>query len=200
MGQLGIMRPTSQEAATLLDILIDGLEILGGFHRRELPMPDEAAALDSSLRCRKRPALEGATRATTGRGDTAARGVVGSGDLTGRTKCDGAGSRARVRRVVARSADVGKAIRSRPRTRGFARIVTRGRRHGQRRLAAWRARDEPVFDAGEIEEYTDHRFPGGDYLFNIVPERDRPRRYVPSAVTGAGASRASAGAAPRFAR
>ncbi len=42
-----IMRATSQEAATLLDILIDGLEkneVFGGFRRRELPMPDEGAA------------------------------------------------------------------------------------------------------------------------------------------------------------
>lgn len=41
------MRTTSQEAATLLDILIDGFEkneVFGGFHRRELPMPDESAA------------------------------------------------------------------------------------------------------------------------------------------------------------
>ena len=40
-------RGTSQEAATLLDILIDGFEkneIFGGFHRRDLPMPDAAAA------------------------------------------------------------------------------------------------------------------------------------------------------------
>ena len=42
------MRTTSQEAATLLDILIDGFEkneILAGFYRRELPMPDEGAAV-----------------------------------------------------------------------------------------------------------------------------------------------------------
>jgi hypothetical protein len=41
------MKSTSQEAATLLDILIDGFEkneVLGGFHRRELPMPDEGTA------------------------------------------------------------------------------------------------------------------------------------------------------------
>lgn len=41
-------RGTSQEAATLLDILIDGFEkneIWGGFHLRDLPMPDEAAAV-----------------------------------------------------------------------------------------------------------------------------------------------------------
>jgi hypothetical protein len=40
-------RTTSQDAATLLDILIDGFEkneVFGGFHRRELPMPDESAA------------------------------------------------------------------------------------------------------------------------------------------------------------
>ena len=40
-------RTTSQEAATPLDILIDGFEkneSLGGFYRRELPMPDEGAA------------------------------------------------------------------------------------------------------------------------------------------------------------
>ncbi len=37
----------TQEEATLLDVLIDGFEkneILGGYHWRELPMPDEAAA------------------------------------------------------------------------------------------------------------------------------------------------------------
>jgi hypothetical protein len=42
-----MMRTTSQDAATLLDILIDGFEkneVFGGFHRRELPMPDEGAA------------------------------------------------------------------------------------------------------------------------------------------------------------
>jgi hypothetical protein len=42
------MRTTSQEAATLLDILIDGFEkneSFGGFYRRELPMPDEGAAV-----------------------------------------------------------------------------------------------------------------------------------------------------------
>jgi hypothetical protein len=41
-------RTTSQEAATLLDILIDGFEkneSFGGFYRRELPMPDEGAAV-----------------------------------------------------------------------------------------------------------------------------------------------------------
>ena len=39
---------TSQEDATLLDILIDGFEkneIMDGFHWRNLPMPDEAAAV-----------------------------------------------------------------------------------------------------------------------------------------------------------
>jgi hypothetical protein len=39
---------TSQEDATLLDILIDGFEkneILDGFHWRDLPMPDEGAAV-----------------------------------------------------------------------------------------------------------------------------------------------------------
>jgi len=38
---------TTQQNATLLDILIDGFEkneILYGFHWRNLPMPDEAAA------------------------------------------------------------------------------------------------------------------------------------------------------------
>ena len=38
----------SPEHATLLDILIDGFEkneILVGFHRRELPLPDEEAAV-----------------------------------------------------------------------------------------------------------------------------------------------------------
>lgn len=58
------MRATSQEAATLLDILIDGFEkneVLGGFHRRELPMPDEGAAarkfraLVEEARCWKGP-------------------------------------------------------------------------------------------------------------------------------------------------
>jgi hypothetical protein len=37
----------SQDSATLLDILIDGFEkneTLDGFHWRNLPMPDEAAA------------------------------------------------------------------------------------------------------------------------------------------------------------
>ena|SRR6187402_788347 len=41
-------RTTSQEDATLLDILIDGFEkneILYGFHWRNLPMPDEDAAV-----------------------------------------------------------------------------------------------------------------------------------------------------------
>jgi hypothetical protein len=41
-------RGTSREDATLLDILIDGFEkneIWGGFHVRNLPMPDEAAAI-----------------------------------------------------------------------------------------------------------------------------------------------------------
>jgi hypothetical protein len=41
-------RTTSQEDATLLDILIDGFEkneILDGFHWRNLPMPDEDAAV-----------------------------------------------------------------------------------------------------------------------------------------------------------
>ena len=41
-------RTTSQEDATLLDILIDGFEkneILDGFHWRTLPMPDEDAAV-----------------------------------------------------------------------------------------------------------------------------------------------------------
>lgn len=39
---------TSQHDATLLDVLIDGFEkneILFGFHWRNLPMPDEAAAI-----------------------------------------------------------------------------------------------------------------------------------------------------------
>lgn len=43
-----MMRTTSQDAATLLDILIDGFEkneSWGEFHRRELPMPDEGAAV-----------------------------------------------------------------------------------------------------------------------------------------------------------
>lgn len=38
---------TSRENATLLDVLIDGFEkneVLGGFHWRDLPMPDEPAA------------------------------------------------------------------------------------------------------------------------------------------------------------
>jgi len=40
-------KTNTQEDATLLDVLIDGFEkneILGGFHWRDLPMPDEAAA------------------------------------------------------------------------------------------------------------------------------------------------------------
>ena len=40
-------RGKSQTEATLLDVLIDGFEkneILGGFHWRELPMPDETSA------------------------------------------------------------------------------------------------------------------------------------------------------------
>jgi hypothetical protein len=46
-AEQSMMTTTSQEAATLLDILIDGFEkneIFGGFHPRELPMPDEGAA------------------------------------------------------------------------------------------------------------------------------------------------------------
>ena len=38
---------TSQEEATLLDVLVDGFEkneTIAGFHWRTLPMPDEAAA------------------------------------------------------------------------------------------------------------------------------------------------------------
>jgi hypothetical protein len=38
----------SQSEATLLDVLIDGFEkneIMGGFHWREMPMPDEASAV-----------------------------------------------------------------------------------------------------------------------------------------------------------
>jgi hypothetical protein len=38
---------TSQESATLADVLIDGFEkneVFGGFHQRTLPMPDEDAA------------------------------------------------------------------------------------------------------------------------------------------------------------
>lgn len=41
-------RTTSQEDATLLDVLIDGFEkneVLDGFHWRNLPMPDEDAAI-----------------------------------------------------------------------------------------------------------------------------------------------------------
>jgi hypothetical protein len=41
------MTGKGQEDATLLDVLIDGFEkneILGGFHWRDLPMPDEHAA------------------------------------------------------------------------------------------------------------------------------------------------------------
>lgn len=40
--------PRSRESATLLDVLIDGFEkneILDGFHWRDLPMPDEDAAV-----------------------------------------------------------------------------------------------------------------------------------------------------------
>ena len=39
---------TTQHDATLLDILVDGFEkneVLGGFHWRSLPMPDEASAV-----------------------------------------------------------------------------------------------------------------------------------------------------------
>jgi hypothetical protein len=39
---------TSQEDATLLEVLVDGFEkneIMDGFHWRDLPMPDEAAAV-----------------------------------------------------------------------------------------------------------------------------------------------------------
>lgn len=42
-------RTKLQSQATLLDVLIDGFEkneILGGFHWRELPMPDEASAIE----------------------------------------------------------------------------------------------------------------------------------------------------------
>ena len=41
-------RTTSQEDATLLDVLIDGFEkneVMDGFHWRNLPMPDEDAAI-----------------------------------------------------------------------------------------------------------------------------------------------------------
>jgi len=41
-------RKTSPEDATLLDVLIDGFEqneVMGGFHWRDLPLSDEAAAL-----------------------------------------------------------------------------------------------------------------------------------------------------------
>lgn len=40
--------PTSPEDVSLLDVLIDGFEkneIMRGLHRRDLPMPDEAAAI-----------------------------------------------------------------------------------------------------------------------------------------------------------
>ncbi|HEX7843172.1 MAG TPA: hypothetical protein VF469_37130 [Kofleriaceae bacterium] len=65
---------TWQEAATLLDILVDGFEkneIWDGFHMRELPMPDEAAAVrkfgalvDEATRWKGQPARrkEEATR------------------------------------------------------------------------------------------------------------------------------------------
>jgi len=42
------MNTRTQEDATLLDVLIDGFEkneIVDGFHWRDLPMPDEAAAV-----------------------------------------------------------------------------------------------------------------------------------------------------------
>jgi hypothetical protein len=42
------MRGTSQQDATLLDVLIDGFEkneVMGGFHWRDHPMPDESAAV-----------------------------------------------------------------------------------------------------------------------------------------------------------
>jgi hypothetical protein len=44
-----MIRAKSQSQATLLDVLIDGFEkneIFGGFHWRELPMPDEPSAID----------------------------------------------------------------------------------------------------------------------------------------------------------
>jgi hypothetical protein len=43
-----VSKATSQEEATLLDVLIDGFEkneVLDGFHRRDLPMADEDAAV-----------------------------------------------------------------------------------------------------------------------------------------------------------
>lgn len=42
------MQTKTQLQATLLDVLIDGFEkneIIGGFHWRDLPMPDEASAI-----------------------------------------------------------------------------------------------------------------------------------------------------------
>lgn len=57
---------TSQQDATLLDVLIDGFEkneIMDGFHWRNLPMPDEAAAvrkfaalIEEARRCKGQPA------------------------------------------------------------------------------------------------------------------------------------------------
>jgi hypothetical protein len=47
-GEVAVNRGTTQKDATLLDILIDGFEkneVLGGFHWRELPLPDEADAV-----------------------------------------------------------------------------------------------------------------------------------------------------------
>jgi hypothetical protein len=43
-----VRRGVSQQDATLLDVLIDGFEkneVMGGFHWRDLPMPDEATAV-----------------------------------------------------------------------------------------------------------------------------------------------------------
>jgi hypothetical protein len=48
-GEIEAMRDAKgQEDATLLDVLIDGFEkneVMGGFHWRDLPMPEEAMAI-----------------------------------------------------------------------------------------------------------------------------------------------------------
>jgi hypothetical protein len=78
----------SQDSATLLDILIDGFEkneTLDGFHWRNLPMPDEAAAGGKFVSLVARP-----------------------GDPPGRTRGHDPRARTLVRQLVARQADVGR--------------------------------------------------------------------------------------------
>src|SRR5438094_3048114 len=102
---------TSQEQATLLDVLIDGFEkneMMGGFHWRTLPMPDESAATskfaslaDEGTRWKGPPARFH---------DEAPRRLAAWPDLEIRQagRRDGAGSRAGVRPLVARAEDVGR--------------------------------------------------------------------------------------------